>query len=368
MPTLDSFIIAEARQSAYRLRQHITEQQLRISGHSSALTDLYTYKPVLGAPNDFMRPTYVFERNFKIITPNRDEWKNDRTNVDYRSHVYFADGSKRMPNSGYGIHMANDNRDLFGHCGEFAEITQAEILAIENCCLDAIQNDKQGRINIYSDSLGALHALKKYRIDSSIILGCFHAIQELATRNEVILTWIPSNLVIYGHTQADRLAKTAADLNIAAPKPLTTINRSVSKVFKVKWLEQCTESAWRNTTVGEHTKCFLSVINPKISRHILNLNKPNIRVVIGLLTGHCKVNSHLARLRLRDDPDCDLCGAERETAMHLLCKCTTLHAIRTAIYGKQTINTQEILTKPLAKLISYFRLCCEQFRRFERIF
>lgn len=124
------------------IRHHITESQVRISGYSSALTDLYTYKPVLGAPNDFIKPTYVFVRNSRIVIPNRNEWENNMAEVDYRSHVYFADGSKRKVNSGYGIHMANDGRDLIGQCGEYAEITHAEILAIENCCLYAIKANK----------------------------------------------------------------------------------------------------------------------------------------------------------------------------------------------------------------------------------
>lgn len=145
MPTLDSYITAEARNTAYRLRHFITESQLRNSSHTNALIDLYKYKPILGAPNDFIKPIYIFERNYKVIIPSKDDWENERAKIDYLSHLYFADGSKRTMGSGYGVHMSNDSRDLMDQCGEYAEITQAEIIAIEICCLDDIRKQKQQR-------------------------------------------------------------------------------------------------------------------------------------------------------------------------------------------------------------------------------
>lgn len=192
LPTLDSYIIAEARNTAYRMKHRITDSQLR-TGHSCALTDLYKYKPILNAPNDFMKTRYIFKRNYQINIPNRADWGNGTAKVNYLSHVYFADASKNNISSAYGVHMVNEGIDLMGQCGEYADITQAEIIAIEICCIDAIKQAKRGKISIYSDSIGALNAIKNYRIDSNLILECHNLLQELAIGNEVTLTWIPRN-------------------------------------------------------------------------------------------------------------------------------------------------------------------------------
>lgn len=124
----------------------------------------------------------------------------------------------------------------------------------------------------------------------------------------------------------------------------------------------------RRVEMFERTKCFLNRIEPKVTNQLLNQSKQNIRICIGLITGHCKVNSHLVKLRLRDDPDCDLCGLSPETAEHLISTCPTLCEIRSTVYGKQQLNTQEILANPVGKLINFHRLSCEKFQRFTRIF
>lgn len=368
LPTLDSYIIAEARATAYRLRHHITESQLRNGEHTEALTDLYRNESALRAPNDHMKTTYDFEHHYTINIPDRNDWESGRMTVDYRSHVYFADASKRTANSGYGIHMANDNRDLMGQCGKYADITQAELLAIEVCCLDALRNNKQGKISIYSDSIGALNALKSYRIDSSTVLECINILQDLATTNEVTVFWIPSGSGIYGHTQADLLAKAAADLTFSASEPQTIIKRSIARETKEKWTTKSITNAWRASTTGEHTKCFLRELNQIVSQQILNMNKNHTRIVIGLITGHCKVNSHLVKMRLRDDPDCELCGRTQETAMHIISECESIKSVRKHVYGKEIVETQQILKHPVKKLINFYQLCCEYHSRFIRIF
>lgn len=225
-------------------------------------------------------------------------------------------------------------------------------MAIRVCCIDAIRNNKNGRINIYSDSIGALNALKNYRIDT----------------NQVTIYWIPARFGIYGHTQADSLAKAAAKMNIYAPLHLTTISRSYCKTVKDEWLEQTTRTKWRQTQIGEHTKCFLNDIKPNISNQLLCLNKRNMRIAIDLITGHCKVNSHLAELRIRDDPDCDLCGSTRETAIHSVCTCESLQTTRNSIYGSPTMQAQEITNRPIKQLINFYLHGCETNISLKRIF
>lgn len=368
LPKLECIITAEARQTAYRLRHIINTQQLRTDGHSRALIDLYKLSPILAAPNDHMQTIYTFERNFNIITPSRDEWETNTFSINYFDNVYFADGSKRSNGSGYGVYMANSDRNIQGECGTYASVTQTECIAIEVCCIDALQSRAVGTVSIYSDSMHVINALRKPKIDSSIIMNCFAALQELANTNETKIIWIPSNINAYGRIRSDRLAKTATDEAILAAEPYAIIDRSISKAINQNWLHDSVIKMWQETRQAEHTKSMLSAINPKISIQLLDLSKENIRIAIGLITGHCKVNSHLNKLRIRDDPDCDLCGMNRETAAHLLCYCQPLKQIRREIYGQDTIHEQEIIAHTTKQLLHFYHKCSENFGRIRRIF
>lgn len=153
-----------------------------------------------------------------------------------------------------------------------------------------------------------------------------------------------------------------------APEPLIVLRRSIAKDINTNWLAKCTREAWRATRNGEHTKSFLTEVNPNLSIKLVNMSKKEIRIAIGLITGHCKVNNHLVKLRLRDDPDCDLCGRDRETAEHLLCKCEALSNIRLGLYGRASIDAKDLLKDSLQKLIYFYELCSARHTRMKRIF
>jgi hypothetical protein len=46
--------------------------------------------------------------------------------------------------------------------------------------------------------------------------------------------------------------------------------------------------------------------------------------VVGLLTGHCHLKEHLFKLGLTDDPICEMCQEEDESATHIVCDCEVL--------------------------------------------
>lgn len=98
------------------------------------------------------------------------------------------------------------------------------------------------------------------------------------------------------------------------------------------------------------------------------MSKHDIRIVVGLITGHCKLNSHLAKMRARDDPDCDLCGNTAETARHILCECPALASIRQRIFAKPIVQESEILKHPLQKVVTFYRKCSENNYHISRAF
>ena len=73
----------------------------------------------------------------------------------------------------------------------------------------------------------------------------------------------------------------------------------------------------------------------QISSYLTELyfNRTQIRVVVGLLTGHNNLRRHLHVMGLSNDPACRKCGTEEETSVHILCECEALASLRHQYLG-----------------------------------
>jgi hypothetical protein len=73
----------------------------------------------------------------------------------------------------------------------------------------------------------------------------------------------------------------------------------------------------------------------------LKLPRTKLGVLIGLLTGHVRLNKHLQRMGLLSDPTCAAWGIEEESTLHFICVCPTLANLRTQIFGKPILSVSE---------------------------
>jgi hypothetical protein len=64
-----------------------------------------------------------------------------------------------------------------------------------------------------------------------------------------------------------------------------------------------------------------------VSMDLLRLNRDQLRWMVGLLTGHCHLKGHLFKLGLINDPICERCLEEDESATHNLCDEALAHKI-----------------------------------------
>lgn len=173
---------------------------------------------------------------------------------------------------------------------------------------------------------------------------------------------------IYGNEVADKIAKYGARETVHTTEPHIANKRANIRAFNDSWLAQQTHLSWRATQKCEHTKEFVQHINPAITEQLLIMSKSDIKITVGLITGHCKLNSHLAKLGIRDDPDCDLCGNNRETAKLVLCECTSLATIREQIFGRAAILPNEICNHPLQNVVTFYKNCSETNYHISRAF
>lgn len=96
------------RNRSYEHCQTITDNQIRTLAHSSALKELYNSNSVFNARVDNIKKVYIFDKKFEVIIPQKDYWESGQITIDYRTHVYFTDGSVKKTGSGYGIFYANE--------------------------------------------------------------------------------------------------------------------------------------------------------------------------------------------------------------------------------------------------------------------
>jgi hypothetical protein len=57
-------------------------------------------------------------------------------------------------------------------------------------------------------------------------------------------------------------------------------------------------------------------------------SRNQLRIMTGLLTGHCHLNRHLNKLGLVNSPECGRCKEASETVTHVLCDCVALATLR----------------------------------------
>jgi hypothetical protein len=66
---------------------------------------------------------------------------------------------------------------------------------------------------------------------------------------------------------------------------------------------------------------------------MLNLSRNQLRILIGLLTGHSHLKGHQFKLGLVNSLECDRCKQASETASHVLCDCEALATLRYKYLG-----------------------------------
>ena len=68
---------------------------------------------------------------------------------------------------------------------------------------------------------------------------------------------------------------------------------------------------------------------------MLSLSRPDISLLVSVMTGHCLIGRHAVRLRVAASDFCRSCGdeEEEESIEHLLCTCPALARRRVLYLG-----------------------------------
>ena len=98
---------------------------------------------------------------------------------------------------------------------------------------------------------------------------------------------------------------------------------------------------WHFTDGCRQAKMFLKDPDKQLSCFALGIKRKQLRVLVGVLTGHIALNRHLSVVKIWSDPLCPACGEEEETSYHLLAKFAYM-VFKYFIMGAHTMEHEEL--------------------------
>jgi hypothetical protein len=82
---------------------------------------------------------------------------------------------------------------------------------------------------------------------------------------------------------------------------------------------------------------------------------PELRWMVGLLTGHSHLKGHFFKLGRMDDPTCERCLEEHESATHVLCDCEAIAHLWFRHLGTFFMEPSDYYDAPLSKVLRFIR-------------
>lgn len=177
-------------------------------------------------PSDQMKPI-LLDNNFDWEIPEREKWMSTSNPLPpVNSIACFTDGSKMDGLSGAGYYCESLNLSSSIHIDAYATVYQVELFAISELCgNEALKNCMNETLVICSDSQSAIEALGSFTVNSKLVHECKLRLNEIGSRNEVKLLWVPGHENIEENEKADELARRGTE----KPQPKIGISRGTRK-------------------------------------------------------------------------------------------------------------------------------------------
>ena len=135
------------------------------------------------------------------------------------------------------------NQELLKRLPNESSIYSAEVIAVD-LAMNIIANHKSSKFIICSDSKSVFQALQSKDSSTPLIARLLDKMNTLSKNNSILLTWIPSHIVIQGNERADRAAKKALQTCISNTKiPYTDLKLLINKFILKKW-----QKSWDDQT------------------------------------------------------------------------------------------------------------------------
>jgi hypothetical protein len=139
------------------------------------------------------------------------------------------------------------------------------------------------------------------------------------------------------------------------PEPACGISFGVAKKTVRDWTKRNDKKHWESVTGLRQAKGLILGPSARRTKDMLKLNRNQLRWVVGLLTGHSHLKRHLFRLGSTDDPICERCLEEDESATHILCDSEAVAHVRFLHLGQFFMESSDYNDVPIYKVLHFIR-------------
>ena len=352
----------EALACAYRLQ--VTGHWTRDLGNNAAShirlwPEMVAWDKDILAPSDMTIACSFPYRSSLVNIPPRQEWLSGFVERRLAEHVVcYTDGSLMDGRAGAGVYCRELRLEQSHSLGRYCTVFQAEIFAIMCGTQAALQQRVCGRIiDFCSDSQSAIKALTSADSRSKLVIACRNQIEELSILNAVHLVWVPGHSGITGNEWADELARKGAEIDFVGPEPVLPISSCWIKRKIRSWAPSEHAIHWRNIQTCRQTKTFLVEPSRVFSENLLHFSKHNCSTLVRALTGHCKLNYHMATIQRSESYSCDLCESNYGTSYHLICDCPAVSQLRIRIFGCPNMDESAFKQLKLKDFLLFLTRC-----------
>ena len=285
----------------------------------------------------------IFESKKAFFEQHSDVGMFEKEVIQAHDLCLWTDGSlsgdsKCLGSGGFVVTAAND--EVIMELGEtfypiFSSF-QAESLALRGALDNFVSNPencRSQRICILSDSQGLLRHLKKLQLQaipvSPLILDIMHALWTGFQHGVVLFhfIWIPGHSNIKWNECADELASKAyiVDKNPLMPEIPCSALKGMFKRRMNQEFTKYLQDGIKESSCQEYPErsFFKAPVAARGGFKTTELTKFELRI----RSGHNRLNAHLHRLKMSNDPFCRYCKTGIEEPMHVLLECTSIPGI-----------------------------------------
>lgn len=264
------------------------------------------------------------EQKFATITEENQKPSHDGTKNVIES---WTDASSNDKQIGVGLYCPALSIEQSLRLSDHGHITQAETVAISR--MASVMIDKEAKnyhCIIYTDCLSAVKSLNRGLIDSKTTLTCIQELNRLTSLgNKVTVAWIKSHSGIKGNEIADKLAKKgrknpSIDVTVHSPNKIWEENVE-------NWIKNECGNKWESMKITHSKRMMTGFEDERLKKIRLN-NRKELRVLIGILSGHCCLRENLRVMGKIEDGTCRFCNLEAEKMSHLLTDCPAMEIVQ----------------------------------------